>query len=280
MSNPAFEVAFTPVDDDELAMMRNPIWLSSTTESVNPRPWCGHCPVQRSELCRKGCNDQLPGLWCGKCNPQIFEHCSPSCYSQRLLCPYYHRLFADRVIAAVPEPPCSWCGYGACDWCETCDRNAGPASAICLRCESSLKACRLCYAWKYVYENRAVRRPQYAARRFIGERLREPIDAPRNAARMISIEDCINCNVAGHLQKCAGCRVVHYCGSNCQRSHWKQHKPVCKLLRGAIPVNFVYSWQLSRISSWQTWSQAQGGETWQRFQACFGIYTIANSTLA
>lgn len=31
---------------------------------------------------------------------------------------------------------------------------------------------------------------------------------------------------------CSGCVVAHYGGSDCQKAHWTQHKPVCKRLRG------------------------------------------------
>ncbi|XP_064406286.1 uncharacterized protein LOC135351251 [Halichondria panicea] len=29
-------------------------------------------------------------------------------------------------------------------------------------------------------------------------------------------------------QRCARCQKVFYCGHECQRSHWKEHKPICK----------------------------------------------------
>jgi hypothetical protein len=29
---------------------------------------------------------------------------------------------------------------------------------------------------------------------------------------------------------CADCRVVRYCSRDCQRRHWKQHKPVCRAI--------------------------------------------------
>lgn len=33
--------------------------------------------------------------------------------------------------------------------------------------------------------------------------------------------------------KCSACRVAYYCCASCQRSHWKQHKPVCKAIAEA-----------------------------------------------
>ena len=32
---------------------------------------------------------------------------------------------------------------------------------------------------------------------------------------------------------CAGCLTARYCGRDCQRAAWKQHKPVCKALAAA-----------------------------------------------
>lgn len=35
------------------------------------------------------------------------------------------------------------------------------------------------------------------------------------------------CETKG-TQSCAACRVVSYCGRDCQKTHWKQHKDECK----------------------------------------------------
>jgi hypothetical protein len=40
--------------------------------------------------------------------------------------------------------------------------------------------------------------------------------------------------VSGKGCKCSGCQVARYCGKDCQKAHWKQHKPVCKMLQAAI----------------------------------------------
>jgi len=39
--------------------------------------------------------------------------------------------------------------------------------------------------------------------------------------------------VSGHSTKCSGCRVARYCCRECQKQHWKQHKPVCQALAAA-----------------------------------------------
>ena len=32
-------------------------------------------------------------------------------------------------------------------------------------------------------------------------------------------------------KKCQGCEHVYYCSVVCQKSHWKEHKPACEILR-------------------------------------------------
>jgi hypothetical protein len=39
--------------------------------------------------------------------------------------------------------------------------------------------------------------------------------------------------VLGRSCLCAGCLTARYCGRDCQRAAWKQHKPVCKALAAA-----------------------------------------------
>jgi hypothetical protein len=39
--------------------------------------------------------------------------------------------------------------------------------------------------------------------------------------------------VGGRSCICGGCCIARYCGRDCQRAAWRQHKPVCKALAAA-----------------------------------------------
>ncbi|KIJ64236.1 hypothetical protein HYDPIDRAFT_90918 [Hydnomerulius pinastri MD-312] len=48
---------------------------------------------------------------------------------------------------------------------------------------------------------------------------------------------CENCKAkANGLMRCARCRVVRYCSTECQRAHWKAHKPQCQSFSTATTV--------------------------------------------
>ena len=38
---------------------------------------------------------------------------------------------------------------------------------------------------------------------------------------------CEHCLTWGGVRKCAGCQYIGYCGRECQKAHWKTHKPDC-----------------------------------------------------
>ena len=51
---------------------------------------------------------------------------------------------------------------------------------------------------------------------------------------------CANCDTTlPKMKKCGGCRLVHYCGSLCQKAHWKAHKKECNA-DGALPSKRFY----------------------------------------
>eukprot|EP00040_Diaphanoeca_grandis_P015157 m.77136 g.77136 ORF g.77136 m.77136 type:complete len:100 (-) comp24981_c0_seq3:542-841(-) len=45
----------------------------------------------------------------------------------------------------------------------------------------------------------------------------------------VNVDDCAACGKADAESRCSGCRTVKYCNRDCQRSHWKKHKKLCKL---------------------------------------------------
>ncbi|KAJ7661755.1 hypothetical protein B0H17DRAFT_1093865 [Mycena rosella] len=68
-------------------------------------------------------------------------------------------------------------------------------------------------------------------------------------------EICENCTVNRiDLRRCAGCSVVRYCSKECQKAHWKAHKPYCvsnaELARQAAELGPDYSDSLTAIGKW------------------------------
>ena len=46
---------------------------------------------------------------------------------------------------------------------------------------------------------------------------------------------CFQCGKRGHkLPKCTQCSQAYYCNADCQRKHWKTHKPVCRAALAAL----------------------------------------------
>jgi hypothetical protein len=42
------------------------------------------------------------------------------------------------------------------------------------------------------------------------------------------VRSCAFCGKQGKLRKCSGCLAVAYCSKQCQKTHWGDHKQVCK----------------------------------------------------
>ena len=61
---------------------------------------------------------------------------------------------------------------------------------------------------------------------------------PRRWPRACSHPNCttiVGCSEASALggKRCAGCRLVRYCGRACQVADWKAHKAACRELQHA-----------------------------------------------
>ncbi|KAL0060658.1 hypothetical protein AAF712_012535 [Marasmius tenuissimus] len=58
--------------------------------------------------------------------------------------------------------------------------------------------------------------------------------------RLSSDSGCVVCGEKGE-KKCKGCFSVRYCGADCQKSHWREHKTFCKTLTGGIWQDVTFS---------------------------------------
>jgi len=65
-----------------------------------------------------------------------------------------------------------------------------------------------------------------------------PID-PKDLGHLNARTGCSVCGEKA-AKKCAGCYAILYCSEECQKDDWKDHKPLCKSLKGAtwIPIKF------------------------------------------
>ena len=51
----------------------------------------------------------------------------------------------------------------------------------------------------------------------------------------VTVFKCFQCGKRGHkLPKCTQCSQAYYCNADCQRKHWKKHKPVCRAAVAAL----------------------------------------------
>lgn len=54
-----------------------------------------------------------------------------------------------------------------------------------------------------------------------------PVQNGGSAAAGGDLMKCAKCGKGGKLMQCARCHKVAYCSKECQRQHWKSHKPAC-----------------------------------------------------
>ena len=98
-----------------------------------------------------------------------------------------------------------------------------PSKIMCGYCNSSgnLKTCKRCGVAQYCdRECQTKHWPMHKA------------DCKRSAKLAASPLEihCAFCgSTSAKLRLCTGCKKVKYCGTKCQRNHWKDHKSACKL---------------------------------------------------
>ena len=57
----------------------------------------------------------------------------------------------------------------------------------------------------------------------------------KKKADWVTVFRCFHCGRHGHnLPKCRQCAQAYYCDSDCQRKHWRKHKPVCRAAVAAL----------------------------------------------
>mmetsp|Transcript_44645 Transcript_44645/g.121665 ORF Transcript_44645/g.121665 Transcript_44645/m.121665 type:complete len:251 (-) Transcript_44645:400-1152(-) len=52
---------------------------------------------------------------------------------------------------------------------------------------------------------------------------------------------CFHCGTANAERRCSGCYLARYCGSACQKKHWKHHKPACQAVAKAAKRRKVWA---------------------------------------
>lgn len=40
----------------------------------------------------------------------------------------------------------------------------------------------------------------------------------------------LDCKVTTNLKSCLNCKIIKYCSKECQKTHWTEHKHICKII--------------------------------------------------
>ena len=72
------------------------------------------------------------------------------------------------------------------------------------------------------------------------------------------------------LSSCSRCGLVKYCSRDCQRAHWKEHRPLCILKADRIP-------QPVEIPTWPLGSQKSAGQD-EEYAICLDPLVAENGS--
>ena len=63
----------------------------------------------------------------------------------------------------------------------------------------------------------------------------KPKAKTKGKANWVNTFRCFECGKRGHnLPRCQQCAQAFYCNAECQRKHWRKHRPVCRAAVAAL----------------------------------------------
>eukprot|EP01105_Mastigella_eilhardi_P007823 TRINITY_DN1950_c0_g1_i2.p1 TRINITY_DN1950_c0_g1~~TRINITY_DN1950_c0_g1_i2.p1 ORF type:complete len:552 (-),score=102.49 TRINITY_DN1950_c0_g1_i2:108-1763(-) len=184
---------------------------------------------------------------------QYGKHDTVLAETRRLL----SRTFARASYRLVVPQSVLNSGSGGCAWCHA----VVDKMLLCGGCHTEQYCCTNCQRAHWTYHKDACSRvkaqpptpamPPAPPAQPAQPAQPEPGDAepkmkklkPKvRTTKVKASHSCAFCGRVGEtLGHCASCNSVWYCGSQCQRSHWRTHRATCKRLQGTkITVHFEY----------------------------------------
>ena len=138
---------------------------------------------------------------------------------------YQHVSEIQRANNMPALAPCSWCGQPTGDWCESCPRGGdgkyGRAHSICMKCEATIRECRLCRLSR-----------QIAAKDSI-----PPDVHVQPGSAWAGMTKCAACGEVSEGHKlCSGCHCFRFCSKKCHKALWRDHKSMCQWLQKQQPL--------------------------------------------
>ena len=109
-------------------------------------------------------------------------------------------------------------------------------SYYCANCQAdnSRHSCSACLVTKYCSKD--CQKAHWKTHKPQCKVLQQEREAEAEAATMTTQkrekrkECCVNCQAENAVEHCSSCMITKYCSAECQKAHWKIHKPLCKFL--------------------------------------------------